>query len=157
MAKLKIKKGDKVVVLTGRDKGKTGEVLKALPRESKVIVQGVNVAKRHTRPSATATGGIVEKEAPSRVGLWVHTNTYGRPGVGDKLDAFLASPVGPAGASGGVRARRDRGERKPRRASPPCPGADQAGLRRKCSASGQRSSRSASGGPQARLSAARWA
>ena len=64
MAKLKVKKGDRVVVLAGRDKGKTGEVLKALPREYKVIVQGVNVAKRHTRPSATATGGIVEKEAP---------------------------------------------------------------------------------------------
>lgn len=64
MAKLKIKKGDKVVILTGRDKGKTGEVLKALPSENKVIVQGVNIAKRHTRPSQTSAGGIVQKEAP---------------------------------------------------------------------------------------------
>jgi large subunit ribosomal protein L24 len=51
-AKLKIKKGDRVVVITGRDKGKQGEVIKVLPLESRVIVAGVNVAKRHTRPSA---------------------------------------------------------------------------------------------------------
>ncbi len=64
---MKIKKGDKVVILTGRDKGKTGEVIKALPRESKVIVQGVNVAKRHTRASQTSAGGIIEKEKPIHV------------------------------------------------------------------------------------------
>ncbi len=64
---MKIKKGDKVVILTGRDKGKTGEVLKALPRESKVIVQGVNVAKRHTRASQASAGGIIEKEKPIHV------------------------------------------------------------------------------------------
>ena len=64
MAKLKIKKGDKVVVLTGRDKGKQGEVIKALPSVNKVIVQGINIAKRHTRPSQTSAGGIIEKEAP---------------------------------------------------------------------------------------------
>ncbi len=64
MAKLKIKKGDRVVVLIGRDKGKTGEVLKAFPRDNKVIVQGVNVAKRHQRPTQTSGGGIIEKEAP---------------------------------------------------------------------------------------------
>jgi large subunit ribosomal protein L24 len=62
-AKLKIKKGDKVIVLTGRDKGRTGEVVKALPRENRVIVQGVNMIKRHTRPSQTGNGGIIEKEA----------------------------------------------------------------------------------------------
>jgi len=62
MAKLKIKKGDNVVVITGRDKGKTGEVLRVLPAESRVIVQGVNVAKRHTRPRMGDPGGIVEKE-----------------------------------------------------------------------------------------------
>ena len=50
-AKLKIKKGDKVIVLTGRDKGRTGEVVKALPRENRVVVQGVNVVKRHTKAS----------------------------------------------------------------------------------------------------------
>ncbi len=64
MAKLKIKKGDTVVILTGRDKGKSGAVLRALPSENKVVVQGVNIAKRHTRQSPTASGGIVEKEMP---------------------------------------------------------------------------------------------
>lgn len=59
----KIKKGDRVVVLTGKDKGKTGEVLQAFPKESKVVVQGVNVVKRHQRATATQQGGIVEKEA----------------------------------------------------------------------------------------------
>ncbi len=63
MAKLKIKKGDKVVVITGRDKGKTGEVKQVLPAESRVIVDGVNMVKRHTAPSAGNAGGIVEKEA----------------------------------------------------------------------------------------------
>jgi large subunit ribosomal protein L24 len=67
MSKLKIKKGDKVVVLTGRDKGKTGQVLKALPRANKVIVQGINMAKRHTRPSQTSGGGIIEKEVPIHI------------------------------------------------------------------------------------------
>jgi large subunit ribosomal protein L24 len=72
MAKLKIKKGDRVVVLTGRDKGKSGEVLKAFPRVNKVIVQGVNVAKRHQRPTQTSGGGIVEKEAPIHVSNVAH-------------------------------------------------------------------------------------
>jgi len=67
MPKLKIKKGDNVIVLTGRDKGKTGAVVRALPTENKVVVQGVNVAKRHTRQSATTQGGIVEKEMPIHV------------------------------------------------------------------------------------------
>ena len=62
-AKLKIKKGDKVVVLTGRYKGRTGEVVKALPRENRVVVQGINLVKRHTRASQTSNGGIIEKEA----------------------------------------------------------------------------------------------
>ena len=72
MAKLKIKKGDKVIVLTGRDKGRTGEVLKALPRENRVVVQGVNVVKRHTRPSQVSNGGIVEKEASIHVSNVAH-------------------------------------------------------------------------------------
>ncbi len=58
----KIKKGDKVVVLTGRDKGKTGEVLKVLPKENRLLVQGVNQVKRHNRPSAFSAGGIETKE-----------------------------------------------------------------------------------------------
>lgn len=58
----KIKKGDKVVVLTGRDKGKEGEVLQVQPKDGRVIVQGVNMVKRHTRPSQVNAGGIQEKE-----------------------------------------------------------------------------------------------
>jgi len=67
MAKLKIKKGDKVVVITGRDKGKTGEVKQVLPAENRVVVDGVNMVKRHTAPSAGNAGGIVEKEASIHV------------------------------------------------------------------------------------------
>ena len=65
--KLKIKKGDKVIVLSGEDKGKTGEVVKAMPKEGKVVVQGINLVKRHTKPSQTTPGGIVTKEAPINV------------------------------------------------------------------------------------------
>jgi len=59
----RIRKGDDVIVLTGRDKGKKGSVLKVLPSDNRVLVQGVNMVKRHTRPSARQSGGIVEKEA----------------------------------------------------------------------------------------------
>lgn len=60
----RIKKGDKVVVITGKDKGKTGDVLRVIPAENRAIVQGVNVARRHQRQTATAQGGIVNKEMP---------------------------------------------------------------------------------------------
>jgi large subunit ribosomal protein L24 len=60
---VKLKKGDKVIVLTGKDRGKKGDIVKSLPQEDRVIVQGINMMRRHTRPSATAAGGIVEKEA----------------------------------------------------------------------------------------------
>ncbi|HCR66003.1 50S ribosomal protein L24 [Oceanicaulis alexandrii] len=63
----KIKKGDKVIVLTGRDKGKTGEVTQVLPKEDRVVVSGVNVVKRHQRATQTAPGGIVEKNASIHV------------------------------------------------------------------------------------------
>ena len=59
----KIRKGDRVVVLSGRDKGKTGDVLKVMPSEDRVIVQGVNMVKRHQRQTAAQQGGIVTKEA----------------------------------------------------------------------------------------------
>lgn len=58
----KIKKGDKVVVITGRDKGKTGEVLKVLVAEERLLVQGINLVKKHEKPSARGNGGIVSKE-----------------------------------------------------------------------------------------------
>jgi large subunit ribosomal protein L24 len=65
MAGLKIRKGDRVRVLTGKDRGKEGTVLRALPKEAKVIVSGINVAKRHRKPtSATTPGGIVDKDMP---------------------------------------------------------------------------------------------
>ena len=68
MAASKIKKGDKVVVLSGKDKGRTGEVVKAMPKEGKVIVSGVNVHARHRKPSQiNPQGGIERKEAPLHV------------------------------------------------------------------------------------------
>jgi len=60
--KFKIRKGDKVVVITGRDKGRTGEVLKVMKDEGRAIVQGVHMVKRHTKPTAGNPGGIVDKE-----------------------------------------------------------------------------------------------
>ena len=66
--KLKIRKGDKVVVISGRDKGKVGEVIKMYPREMRAVVQGVHRFKRHTRPTqANPQGGIVEKEGTIHV------------------------------------------------------------------------------------------
>ena len=59
----KIKKGDKVVVLAGRDKGKSGEVMTVMPKEDRAIVQGVNMVKRHQAQSQTKQGGIIAKEA----------------------------------------------------------------------------------------------
>ena len=70
----KIKKGDKVVVISGSDKGKTGEVLRTLPSENRVVVQGVNLVKRHTRASATSQGGIIEKEATIHVSNVAHVD-----------------------------------------------------------------------------------
>ena len=59
--KLKIKKGDKVLVIAGRDKGKQGEVLSTNPTENRAVVAGVNMVKRHTRQTATQEGGIIAK------------------------------------------------------------------------------------------------
>ncbi len=67
MAKLKIKKGDRVVVLAGKDKGKQGEVLKVIPKDGRALVNGVNMIKRHQRQSASEEGGIISKEAPIHI------------------------------------------------------------------------------------------
>ena len=68
MAASKIKKGDRVVVLSGKDKGKQGEVTKAMPKDGKVIVSGVNIITRHRKPSQTnPQGGIERREAPLHV------------------------------------------------------------------------------------------
>lgn len=60
----KIRKGDKVVVLTGRDKGRTGEVLKVQPKDEKALVRGINVVVRHQRQTQNQEGGLIRKEAP---------------------------------------------------------------------------------------------
>ncbi|HDN59261.1 MAG: 50S ribosomal protein L24 [Candidatus Neomarinimicrobiota bacterium] len=83
---LKIKKGDTVIVISGDDKGKVGKVLKVFPKKQRVIVEGVNFIKRHTRPSQkNPQGGIIEKEAPihiSNVMLWFNNE---RTKVGFKV------------------------------------------------------------------------
>jgi large subunit ribosomal protein L24 len=67
MSALKIKKGDHVVVITGKDKGKKGEVLKMLPSENRAIVKGVSLVRRHQRQTAAQEGGIITKEAPIHI------------------------------------------------------------------------------------------
>jgi large subunit ribosomal protein L24 len=65
--KLKIRKGDKVIVITGKDKGRQGEVLRVIPAENRAVVGGVNVAKRHTRQTASQEGGIINKDMPIQI------------------------------------------------------------------------------------------
>ncbi len=65
--KLKIKKGDRVKVITGRSKGKIGDVLRVMPTEQRLVVAGVNMIKRHTKPTRNETGGIVERESAIHV------------------------------------------------------------------------------------------
>lgn len=73
MAKLHVKKGDNVIVIAGKDKGKTGKIVTAIPGESKVVVEGVNVIKRHTKPTQKMPqGGIIEKEAAIHVSNVMH-------------------------------------------------------------------------------------
>ncbi len=85
--KFKIKKGDQVVVVTGRDRGKQGEVLRVVRKEDRLIVQGVNMVKRHSRPSAGHPGGIIDKEAPIHISNVAHIDpSTSRPTrVGYKL------------------------------------------------------------------------
>lgn len=63
MASLKIKKGDHVIVMTGRDEGKKGEVIEVRPKENRAVVRGVNITRRHQRQTPTQEGGIISKEA----------------------------------------------------------------------------------------------
>ncbi|MGO4128501.1 50S ribosomal protein L24 [Inquilinus sp. YAF38] len=74
MMAAKIKKGDQVVVLAGRDKGKKGEVIEVRPADDRVVVRGVNIVKRHTRQSAKTQGGIVEQEAALHVSNVAHAD-----------------------------------------------------------------------------------
>ena len=64
MSAAKIKKGDRVVVLAGRDRGKQGEVIRVMPKEDRALVRGVNMVRRHTRQTASEQGGIISKEGP---------------------------------------------------------------------------------------------
>jgi large subunit ribosomal protein L24 len=80
MPKMKIKKGDNVVVITGRDKGKAGEVLRVLPAERRLIVQGIHVARRHTKARMGDPGGIVDKELTIHVSNVAHIDPQsGKP------------------------------------------------------------------------------
>ncbi len=73
-AKLKIKKGDQVIVISGRDKGKTGEVLRVVVADNRAVVQGVNMIKRHTRQTPGQPGGIIEKEAAIHISNIAHVD-----------------------------------------------------------------------------------
>lgn len=72
MSGLHVKKGDRVVVLAGKDKGKRGDVIASFPKDNRVVVQGVNMVKRHTRPTMMSQGGIIEKEASIHVSNLAH-------------------------------------------------------------------------------------
>jgi large subunit ribosomal protein L24 len=76
----KIKKGDKVIVLTGKDKGRQGAVLKVFPKEERVLVEGLNIVHRHTKPSqGDPQGGIKNKEAPLHVSNVAVVDSKGKP------------------------------------------------------------------------------
>ena len=80
MSAAKIKKGDKVVVLSGKDKGRTGEVVKAMPKDGKVIVSGINVHARHRKATQQAPqGGIERKEAPMHISKVAIATADGKP------------------------------------------------------------------------------
>jgi len=80
MARLKLKTGDRVIVMTGRDKGKTGEILTMLPKEGRALVRGVNMVRRHQKQTQDHEGGIISKEAPIQLSnLAVEDPKDGRP------------------------------------------------------------------------------
>jgi len=86
--RLKIKKNDNVIVIAGNKKGKTGKVLKVFPKKQRVIVEGVNIVKRHTRPSQkNPQGGIIKKEAPIHISdvMLIDPKMNERTRVGSKI------------------------------------------------------------------------
>jgi large subunit ribosomal protein L24 len=87
MASSKIKKGDAVVVLTGRDKGKRGEVIEVRPKEDRALVRGINMVRRHQRQTAQTEGGIISKEGPIQLSnLAIEDPKDGKPSrVGFKI------------------------------------------------------------------------
>lgn len=72
MMKLKVRKGDEIIVVTGKDKGRKGRVLKVLPKLSKIVVAGINVVKKHTKPTQYQEGGIIQKELPLHISNIAH-------------------------------------------------------------------------------------
>jgi large subunit ribosomal protein L24 len=84
----KIRKGDKVIVLTGRDKGRTGEVFEVRPDQGKALVRGVNLVKRHQKQTAQQEGGIISKEAPVDLSNIAYVGKDGKPTrIGFKIQA----------------------------------------------------------------------
>ena len=75
----KIKKGDKVVVLTGRDKGRSGQVLQVMPKDDRAVVQGINLVKKHQRQTQQQEGGIISKEATIHLSNLSHIDSDGKP------------------------------------------------------------------------------
>ena len=71
---VKVKKGDRVIITTGRDRGKKGEVLKVFPKDERALVSGVNMVRRHQKQSAKVQGGIVSKEAPVHLSNLAHVD-----------------------------------------------------------------------------------
>jgi large subunit ribosomal protein L24 len=83
----KIRKGDQVVVLTGKDKGRTGEVIKVMPTEDRAIVRGINMVRRHQRQTQNQEGGIIAKEAPIHLSNIAIRSKDGKPTrVGFKVE-----------------------------------------------------------------------
>ena len=92
----KIKKGDRVVVLAGKDKGRKGQVIRVMPKEDRLVVAGLNMVKRHTRPSqADPQGGIKNKEAPLHISNVAFVDPKGRR-VADEDVAFERTAAYPA-------------------------------------------------------------
>lgn len=74
MIKCKIRKGDKVIVVAGKDKGKVGDVIRVMPKDSRLVVSGINVVRRHTKPTSTSEGGIVSKEMSIHISNVAHVD-----------------------------------------------------------------------------------
>jgi len=83
----KIRKGDNVIVLTGKDKGRTGEVVRVMPKESRAVVSGINMIRRHQRQTQTQQAGIISKEAPIHLSNLALVDSDGKPvRVGFKIN-----------------------------------------------------------------------
>lgn len=74
MIKLKVKKGDEVIVITGKYKGKKGKILKVFPEKNKIVVSGINLVKKHTKPTQVSEGGIITKELPIYISNVAHVD-----------------------------------------------------------------------------------